>query len=107
MSPTHYAVPRGGSAGTSLRLPDFNQEKTDMGEDSLGSKRRMMLTNPCISRQIPNGFSDPPTRLHELLGRGEDEGDDGRLGDARRRRSQDADRGGARISGPQGGEHNN
>ena len=32
MSPTHYAVPRGGSAGTSLRLPDFNQEKTDMGE---------------------------------------------------------------------------
>ena len=33
MSPTHYAVPRGGgagSAGGSLWLPDFNQEKTDM-----------------------------------------------------------------------------
>ena len=33
MSPTHYAVPRGGNGGGgSLRLPDFNMEKTDMGE---------------------------------------------------------------------------
>ena len=40
MSPTHYAVPRGGNAGTSLRLPDFNQEKTDMGEDSLRTEEQ-------------------------------------------------------------------
>ena len=117
MSPTHYAVPRGAGGGgngggTSLRLPDFNQEKTDMGTNLISKLviqflMQLLIHDSFLDSSLNlNCFSYTPTCVHELLRRGEDEGP-GNFRYPGRRRPQDADRGGAGISGSQGGEHTN